>query len=265
MNVQCRGAYFGKKESVNIFDALGFFQFSQTVSQNDDIKLLVTPPIIDEIIPVPYRSGGSEHREDFRFIKTDDLIDQRQYVPGDDPRRINWKLYGHVRELFVREGESEPPPKSKLLILIDTSVDETLYTFDAGRSAIDALCSYALAVALESSRCGLEVSIGCNGSEIKSAKEQELASLLSFPYAAAFRESSPLAEPSDNCAIIILALPRESAEMGSLDSFLKKRKPHQPVDIWFVYKNEYESRAAELCARMYNQKGGVYAHCIHAV
>lgn len=265
MEVQYRGAYFGKSDVVNIFDILGFFRFSVYVSRNEDLKLAVTPPIADEILNIPARSGGNELREDPNFIRTDDLIDHRQYVPGDDPRRINWKLYGHVRELFVREGEPEPPPKSRLVILIDTSADEMLYDPENGRAGVDILCAYALAIALENSNRGLDVLLGYNGGTLKSGKGPELASLLAFPYTQRFKDVQPLPETTGSSAVVVLALPRETAEPGSLDLFLKKRRPDQPVDLWFIYKDEKEGKAAELCSRMYSQRGGVYARYIQAV
>jgi len=45
-----------------------------------------------------------------RRIK-DELLDVRPYFPGDDLRRIHWKLLAHSQELFLRKPEDRPPPR----------------------------------------------------------------------------------------------------------------------------------------------------------
>ena len=265
VDARFRGAYFGKNDAVRIFDVLGFFSFSIYIPQNEELRLGVTPGFAGMDLDIPARSGGSERREDPHFIRTDDLIDHRQYVPGDDPRRINWKLYGHIRELFIRQGEPEPPPKSKLVIIIDASADETLYNPEAGSAGVDVLCGYALAIALEYSNRGMDVLMGYNGSSLKGGKGPELSSMLAFPYASKMKDAQPLPLPEDPRAVLILALPRETAGAGALDNFLKKKSPGQSMDVWFIYTDDREGPAAELCSRMYSQKGGVYAKHIKAV
>jgi uncharacterized protein (DUF58 family) len=226
------------------------------------------------LIPLPIRSGGEEQRSEPRFRRTDDLTDHRPYIPGDDPRRINWKLYGHApsNELFVREGEPEPPPHSRLLILLDTQADSGLYSPGAARRAVDLLCSNALAAAFEFSGQGMEVSIGHTGGKISEgnapARPPDLAPALAWP--AALPMASPLDLPplpeGRTVGILILALPRVRAEAAALDRFLKNRRAGRRVDLFFIYEegnaNAAELKeAAEICASVYGRKPGVRALC----
>src|SRR5215831_15135373 len=36
-----------------------------------------------------------------------EFTEYREYVPGDDVRRMDWRAYGRTRRLFVRNYESE--------------------------------------------------------------------------------------------------------------------------------------------------------------
>lgn len=73
----------------------------------------------------------------------------RPYEPGDEPRQIDWKLYGRSDRFFVREAERESPVA--LWILLDASAsmnqaDAAPYRrFDAARGLAAALAELALA------------------------------------------------------------------------------------------------------------------------
>ena len=325
--VKERGAYYsdlqsadcksGESDRVLFFDAPGFFCLSipiesfsdyhdavvaqRTAAQSDSsvhgdtkARLLAVPQPADELIPLSLKSGGTEERNEPHYRKTDELTDHRPYVPGDDPRRINWKLYSHapLGELFVREGESEPPPHSRLLILIDSEAGIDLYDLDEGRRAIDLLCESALAAALDFSDQGMDILVGytgMSGSQIMGGREgsgplsaAELATALAWPVAIPWPQTAPLKEtrktvlrrvelpraelppaPNDR-AVLVLALPRVSTESSALDRFLKNREAKQETDIAFVYDAQ-SGRAAELedaarvCVNLYNRRSGVHA------
>jgi hypothetical protein len=199
-------------------------------------------------------------------------VDHRPYIPGDDPRRINWKLYSHgpSNSLFIREGETEPPPRSRLLILVDTETDAQLYRPAAGRQAVDLLCTQALTMALDLAGRGMDVLIGCTGGEVRGGDAAELEEALAWPAALpgpfpAFpvpeREGRkrkgrkrpgqdrgkrraadpglpelPLAADRGTC---ILALPRTTGGTSALDRFLGRRAGGEaaspPCDIIFLY------------------------------
>jgi uncharacterized protein (DUF58 family) len=266
-----RGAYFGSFDELAFFDIPGFFRLAFPIPQGDgDPRLLAVPVPAEEAVPIPIRSGGTEQRSESRFRRTEDLTDHRPYIPGDDPRRINWKLYGHgpSSELFVREGEREPPPHSRLLILLDTQADPGLYTLTEGRRAVDLLCSNALAAALEFTGRGIDVSLGYTGGKITGGNPAELTTALAWPAALPLNApaefpSPPRDQPSSwRAGIIILALPRTSSESSALDGFLKNRGPDQNVDLFFMYdekKGGAPEEAAETCAALYGRKAGVHS------
>ena len=271
--VKERGAYYGEYDRYMVFDAPGLFSLCLPVYRSKGPRLLAVPLPAEGIVPVPLKPGGSEERKEPHYRKSDEFLDHRPYVPGDDPRRINWKLYSHapLGELFVREGEPEPPPNSRLLVLLDTEVDQSLYTKDEGRRAVDLLCESAMALALDYLAKGLDISIGWSGGTIIGNRKEsgplsaaEISSALAWPAALRFlgpparspgrrakantSGSTPetgfsgtdLPKAPEDMAILILALPRAFSgnsplDTPALDRFLSKREARQEVDILFLY------------------------------
>jgi hypothetical protein len=279
-----RGAYFGKCDRLVVFDAPGFFSLGFSILQNEDPRLLALPHPTEEAVRLSLKSGGTEERNEPHYRKSSELINHRPYVPGDDPRRINWKLYSHVAsgELFVREGESEPPPCSRLLILIDTEADSSLYSADESRRAVDLLCETALAAAQGFSSRGMDILVGytgggicgggANGDEnapLDSARHTAaLAAALAWPAAINWPPSSAeLPQAPGETGVLVLALPRRAAGAASagesaLDRFLKNRQ--QETDVAFIYdaagrKAAEIEREAARCVSFYSGKSGVHA------
>ena len=48
-----------------------------------------------------------------------DFAEHRAYMPGDDLRRIDWRLFGRSDRYFVKEFEADT--NTNLLLLLDTS------------------------------------------------------------------------------------------------------------------------------------------------
>ncbi|GHV95657.1 hypothetical protein AGMMS50293_19770 [Spirochaetia bacterium] len=300
LEVKKRGAYFSDYDEFAVFDILGFFRFAFHLPQSAGVRLLAGPHAAEEPIPAKARAGESNQKPETSFQRTDNLIDHRPYVPGDDPRRINWKLYGHGGELFVREGEREPPPHSNILILIDTQFDSLLYTPKAARRGIDLLCENALAAALACTDSGLDVRIGCTGQNehtrdyaeraAASGTPAELAAALAWPAAlpllakqASVKRLRPVpaelpSAPPDR-GVLILALPRAAAESSALDRFLQAcadsgagQRNARTVELIFLYGSDAKTdgtvaytecaAAAEICASMYSRRPGVRARAI---
>ena len=61
---------------------------------------------------------GGEHRSSARASSTD-FADYRQYIPGDDFRRIDWNAYGRFGTLYVKLTEARE--QLPVHILLDAS------------------------------------------------------------------------------------------------------------------------------------------------
>jgi uncharacterized protein (DUF58 family) len=287
-----RGAYYSRGDELAVFDAFGFFRFSWPLPPEGDARVLAGPRPAEEILILNPRPGGLEQRSGPHYRRTDDLIDHRPYTPGDDPRRINWKLYSHgpANALFVREGETEPPPRSQLLILADTEADPDLYDPPAAREEVDLLCAQVLALCLDLSRRGMDVLAGYTGGSLHGGNGAELAQALAWPAALPLpggkeaprpralirralgfgprfpkQEGPPPELPSAGRGTCILALPRTSAGGGkdssALDRFLSR--PAGETDIIFVYTGGPRRReSAESCARLYGSRSGIRAFAL---
>jgi uncharacterized protein (DUF58 family) len=256
--VEKRGAYYGPRDEFTIGDALGLFRIRIPVPQDRLPRLLALPGAGAEFFPPAPRGGGIERRAASRFLRSDNLIDHRPYVPGDDPRRINWKLYGHAGDLFVREEEREPPPRGKLTLLLDTQRDPRLYDEEGGLRGVDLLCEYALAGVMAYVESGLIIETGYAGGSILGGSPPELAAVLAYPAALTDPGELPLPPEGDAGGVLVLALPRTGAADSVLDRFLKRRGNRQ-TDLLFLYEGERYDAAAEGCVRIYNCRGGIRA------
>jgi uncharacterized protein (DUF58 family) len=52
-----------------------------------------------------------------------EFTDYKVYVPGDDPKRIDWRAYGRSRRLFVRQYEAETDMVVYLLVDVSASMN----------------------------------------------------------------------------------------------------------------------------------------------
>jgi hypothetical protein len=276
-----RGVYFSVYDEFAVLDALGFFRFVRRLPQGAEPRLIVCPQPAGEAIPLSAPAGGTEKQSERRFQRSDNLIDHRPYIPGDDPRRINWKLYGHGGELFVREGEPEPPPHSNILIMIDAEYDPLLYSVEAARRGLDLLCENALAAALAWTGSGMDARIAYAGSAgfpaavppapLQGNSPAELASALAWPAAYPLGTRAELPAAPGDWGVLILALPRTSAESSALDRFLKQFAGRgaghaKTAELVFLYAaGEAQgpggelAAAAETCAALYRQRAGLRA------
>jgi hypothetical protein len=266
-----------------IFDAFGIFDFSWPLPREEEVRVLVSPRPAEEVLNLNPRIGGREHRGGPRYRRTDDLIDHRPYIPGDDPRRINWKLYGHspASSLFVREGETEPPPQSQLLILADTEAESGLYSPRTAREGVDLLCGQLLALCLDLGGRGVDLLTGYTGGPLRGGDAAELAQAMAWPAALPLSGGPPRGPgkgsapeplpdlPSAEQGACILALPRTvigggAAGSSALDRFLSRLASRTPgetpsCDIIFIYTAASQREAAESCARLYGARRGIRA------
>jgi len=65
---------------------------------------------------------AGKHKSPFRGSSVE-FADYKEYIPGDDPKRIDWRAYGRSRRLFVRQFEAETDMSVYLLVDVSASMD----------------------------------------------------------------------------------------------------------------------------------------------
>ena len=117
-----RGRYFYKRQYLCIRDFAGFF----AVRFIQPLCLSVFYTVVQPVLP-PNKALFPDLRS--RTVndlpsqeRTNELYESRPYFPGDDPRKIHWKLYAHTNTLSIKLGAFEPPPVKRLTIYIEEPV-----------------------------------------------------------------------------------------------------------------------------------------------
>jgi uncharacterized protein (DUF58 family) len=117
-----RGAYASAAAALECRDVLGFTEGRASVPLRE--TLTVYPGLRDPGSAARFMEHADEAASESRQRRrTDDLLEARKYYPGDDPRRLSWKILAHLNELFVRVGEEVPPPEARLLFVLDTTMN----------------------------------------------------------------------------------------------------------------------------------------------
>jgi uncharacterized protein (DUF58 family) len=113
-----RGCYRSREAHIVISDLLGFTRSPLTLALAE--KLWVYPVVQPEAaIRPPILEGGQEENRGSRKKRSEEFLEVRKYFPGDDIRKVHWKVYAHTAELFLRIGEEIPPPESRFLVVLD--------------------------------------------------------------------------------------------------------------------------------------------------
>src|SRR5215207_1577561 len=66
---------------------------------------------------------GKGDRRSIRRGTSIEFVDYRHYVPGDDPRQVDWNIYGRSGSLFVKMFEEEEVLTVHLLLDGSSSMD----------------------------------------------------------------------------------------------------------------------------------------------
>ncbi|MCA1949471.1 MAG: DUF58 domain-containing protein [Treponema sp.] len=250
-----RGVYYTKGDNLVIADMFGFHTQAIGLQHTLTERVIIGPKPMENGLPFRFQIGGSSRREELVYQKTEDLTEHRPYTPGDDPRRINWKLFGHSGDLFVRQEELEPPPVSEYTLVLDTSVDHRLFSEDEGRKLVDVLCRHALTLALELIHTHFSINLWFPGSELKCPEETAIAKTLAYPYTVDMRDSFSIPDFSRETSLFILALPRTIPSPNSVLEKILNTAPN-PRQIYFinpaiVLASQLSQESYENCVRYY--------------
>ncbi len=118
-----RGNYTLKEERICIEDPLGFTRTEIRRVLMASFRVLPLPLEVTNL-PDPSKAHGNGS-DGARKKRRTELLDSRKYYPGDDVRRLNWKQYAHLGELYLRQGEETPEHRRKQLLLLDLSGEDT--------------------------------------------------------------------------------------------------------------------------------------------
>lgn len=146
-----RGVYRGDTPLLLISDLAGIFCLAIPQPDTRTAGTLVSHPVSESctlpILP-PGRSGQYAGKSTFK--RSEELYETRPYLPGDDPRKINWKIFAHTGELSIREGELLPPPSSEYVIIVNPFLPETARGDNRGAAKLrfEALVRRAAQIAL---------------------------------------------------------------------------------------------------------------------
>lgn len=117
-----RGRYFYKRQYLNIRDFAGFFAAAYTQPPCLSVPYIVVQPVLppQKTVFPDLRSRAVNDLPSQE--RTHELYESRPYFPGDDPRKIHWKLYAHTNTLSIKLGAFESPPVKRLTIYIEEPV-----------------------------------------------------------------------------------------------------------------------------------------------
>jgi uncharacterized protein (DUF58 family) len=127
---------------------------ASTSAATTTVSSLLSPATLHGITPLDLRarivadalfSGGHRSR---RFGSSTEFAEHKVYTPGDDPRRLDWRVMGRLDKSYVRRTEDET--RTDVVIVVDTS-GSMAYAGGArgsvGASKLDVARTLAAAVA----------------------------------------------------------------------------------------------------------------------
>lgn len=115
---------FGKFESKKIFlrvqDFFSLIQISLVFPESDTFFVYPEKTKLQRDTVIQQSSDSPIIQT--HFTRSDEGMDSRPYIVGDDIRKLNWKQYAHSGNLFTRLGELIPTGYSRSTLIIDTPI-----------------------------------------------------------------------------------------------------------------------------------------------
>ena len=114
-----------------------------------DARELVDPAFFSRLESIQLRARSvvegflhGLHRSPYAGFSVE-FSSHREYVPGDDPRHVNWKVFARQRRLYVKEYDAET--NMNLYLLLDVS--GSMECANTGRSKLEYAAALAAALA----------------------------------------------------------------------------------------------------------------------
>jgi uncharacterized protein (DUF58 family) len=227
LHARRRGVYQVGPTVLEGWDFLGLYRFSRTVGRQ--VELLVYP----RPLPVPnlWRSslhGRTPNKPRKRIVgPSSDFHGVRDYAPGDDLRRVAWKVSARRGKLAVIE--TEQTEATEAVVIVDLAA--ATHRGQGDRSTVEYAATLAASVTAEALGRGCNVGLIAHGSEdwsvlVSSNPRQQLAILEALARirpdgTKSLSEALPLheAELPPGCSVIVISAgtsPEHAALAGRL-------------------------------------------------
>lgn len=115
------GAYRIDEVLVRARDRFGFFAYEARLDRSLDLRVYPSPAAIRRAISAVETQTFAGDELSRRRGDGIEFADVRPYAPGDQVRRVNWRLSSRRPELFV--NELHPERSTDVVILVDTITD----------------------------------------------------------------------------------------------------------------------------------------------
>ncbi len=157
-----RGAYAGSAAVLEAHDVLGLTAHREHFPRQDSLVVFPGSRPGREMANLVEQTDEAA-ADSRRRRRSEELLEARKYYPGDDVRRLNWKVFAHLDELFLRVGEEVPPPESRILFVLDTT-SNPLVPRKAAADYLDLLVESCASIMDGLVSRGLEVMLSSPGS-----------------------------------------------------------------------------------------------------
>jgi len=101
------------------------------VGSQGTVREALTPEALAKLASMELRARAvveghfsGQHASAYRGASVE-FVDHREYAAGDEPRHIDWKVYGRTDRLFVKQYEAETNLDLHLLLDVSRSMDFT--------------------------------------------------------------------------------------------------------------------------------------------
>jgi uncharacterized protein (DUF58 family) len=172
-----RGSYQSREVNIALSDLLGFTRYPVALPLAE--RLRVFPAVQPEVARrPPSLEGGQEETRRKRQRRSEELLEVRKYFPGDDIRKVHWKVFAHTSELFLRIGEETPPPESRFLVILDSAPTQVVPK-RIGADYLDTLVENCAATVLEVLTRGYQVFFAnCDSPQLRQVTLEKKLQLL---------------------------------------------------------------------------------------
>lgn len=115
------GVFIPAQEVLILHDFASFYRFPLHAPARSCCE-----PVFKPVIPEQHAGQGSPSGTTTQttglssYDRSENLYETRTYLPGDDPRKINWKVFAHSGSLSIREGELLPPPNAEYFCIFNS-------------------------------------------------------------------------------------------------------------------------------------------------